>query len=117
MTMVSMVSFACSQSSQNRNLLLKSSQKIEMEEANKISKEVTPWKGSKAKELLYKDIVEGRVTDEMPANVVYLMRPEYKDYDKQRFRTNFFNLLLSIRQKQEAAASNNAALMNDNRLR
>ena len=53
----------------------------------------------------------------MTASDVYLMRPEYKEYEKQRFRTNFFNLLHSIRLKQDTADSNNAALMNDSRLR
>jgi hypothetical protein len=77
------------------------------------AKAVSPWKNSKAKQLLFDDNVEGMVTDMMPYSEVYQMRPEFQKYEKTKFRTNFFNLLTSIRKNQDAAVRDNEALLHD----
>jgi hypothetical protein len=62
-----------------------------------------PWKKSRAKEILYKDILEG----------TFQMHPEYQQYKKQNFRTNLKNLLKATREKQCAANSDDRALVDD----
>ena len=56
-----------------------------------------PWAKSKAKELLRNDIILGKVNERMNAQEVYLMRPQYKDYRMDNFRTNLGNLIKAVR--------------------
>jgi hypothetical protein len=61
----------------------------------------TKWKKSKAKEMLYTDIVEGRVPLEddsnMPAAVIYSMHSEYADYDPDKFAARLESLRQSVK--------------------
>eukprot|EP00978_Attheya_sp_CCMP212_P016722 scaffold44014_cov56-Attheya_sp.AAC.4 len=56
----------------------------------------SPWKKSKAKELLKTDIIDGTVTDAMAPILVYAMRLEYKPYKLDNFRTNLRSLQKKI---------------------
>jgi len=61
-----------------------------------------PWaKSSKAKELLCNDIILGKVNERMNTQEVYLMRPQYKDYRMDNFRTNLGNLIKAVRKDIE----------------
>lgn len=42
--------------------------------------EPSPWKDSRAKELLRKDILDGKFIDSMTAMQIFQMRPEYAPY-------------------------------------
>jgi len=53
-----------------------------------MTKKPTPWAKSKAKELLEKDIVEGRVTRRMMPIDIFKMRKEYEPYGIDRFHSN-----------------------------
>jgi hypothetical protein len=55
-----------------------------------------PWKKSKAKKLLKKDIIDGTVTDDMAPIFVYAMRQEYKPYKLENFRSNLRSLQKKI---------------------
>jgi hypothetical protein len=61
------------------------------------------WRNSKAKELLYKDIVSGEVNEDMEAEIVYGMKVEYQQYPLKNFRTNLRNLIKVVRKHQERA--------------
>ena len=52
-----------------------------------------PWRSSKAKELLREDILAKLVTEDMEAQSVFDMRPEYRLYKFNNFKTNLKNLL------------------------
>jgi len=60
-----------------------------------------PWAKSKAKELLRNDIILGKVNERVNAQEVYLMRPQYKDYAMDKFRTNLGNLIKAVRKDIE----------------
>jgi hypothetical protein len=52
---------------------------------------LTKWQNSNAKELLRKDILDGKVVDSMMSKEVLAMRPENEPYRKN-FGTNLRNL-------------------------
>jgi hypothetical protein len=79
--------------------------------------EVSPWKNSKAKELLSEDIIAGIVDEGMEYRSVYLMREDYHKYNIKNFQVNLRNLIKAIRGKQEAAKSDQAALTRDNEIK
>lgn len=68
---------------------------------------LVPWAKSKT------DIIEGKVSQLMSANDVFLMRPEYNDYKFVNFRNNLRSLHTSIQNDQDRAVSDNAALEMD----
>jgi hypothetical protein len=53
----------------------------------------TPWVSSKAKKLLRKDIIEGRVTIEMDPLYVYGMRDEYMEYGLRTLTPTFLTYM------------------------
>jgi hypothetical protein len=75
------------------------------------------WKNSKAKRLLYKDIVEGEVPPDatdadgrstMQLSVIYLMHPEFAEYDYEKFSSRLSSLRAAIvkeRQLRKARSS------------
>jgi hypothetical protein len=71
------------------------------------------WKDSDAKELLKKDIEEGRVTEVMMAREVYAMHPEFDIYKFQNFANNLKSLRALVKRNKESAAFDSAALAND----
>jgi hypothetical protein len=54
------------------------------------------WKNSEAKCLLHDDIISGDVPASMEAKDIYNMRPEYKNFEYSKFRTNLKNLRETI---------------------
>jgi hypothetical protein len=86
--------------------------------ANKATKKAsanarTPWVSSKAKKLLRKDTIEGRVTIEMDPLYVYGMRDEYMEYELKNFNTNFSNLHSVIKREQDCAHQDGHAHAHD----
>ena len=75
-------------------------------------KKPVPWRNSKAKKLLRKDIIKGKCDGKGPQEV-YKMRPEYKPYVYERFRDNLRALRAKIKEEQELAAFDMAALAHD----
>ena len=55
------------------------------------------WRKSKAKEMLYQDICDGTVTDDMDGATVFMMRPEFQLYKENNFKTNLKNLREAIK--------------------
>jgi len=53
----------------------------------------TPWRSSKAKQLLQEDILANKVTHDMDAKAVFAMRPEYKLYKFINFKSNLKSLI------------------------
>ena len=72
-----------------------------------------PWRKSKAKELLYDDLIKGDVTDFMSPAEVFMMRPEYSLYKYSSFVSNLRNLRSAIRRLKESADLNQRALQHD----
>jgi hypothetical protein len=73
----------------------------------------TPWRHSEAKMLLYKDIIDGEVTDDIEAELVYGMREEYQAYEFKNFKTNLKNLRCTINTHQSKADEDMNALFHD----
>jgi hypothetical protein len=80
-------------------------QQKEQEEQNEPP---TPWKKSKAKSLLYRDVLTGVVPLEakgedgkptMELKVIYLMHPEYSEYLYRKFSSRLSSLRLTVKQK------------------
>ena len=65
--------------------------------ANNRNEKPVPWGKSDAKFNLREDIIGGNVTKDMTPNEVYNMRPEYKDYSYQNFRTNLRSLRKTVK--------------------
>jgi hypothetical protein len=72
------------------------------------------WKNSKAKRLLYKDIVEGEVPPDatdadgrstMQLSVIYLMHPEFAEYDYEKFSSRLSSLRAAIVKEKTAKES------------
>ncbi len=61
-----------------------------------------PWRSSKAKQLLREDILAKAVTEDMDAQSVFDMRPEYKLYKFNNFKTNLKNLLENCKNPKKA---------------
>lgn len=59
------------------------------------------WAKSKAKILLRDDILIGAVTDRMSANEIFHSRPEFMEYDYEKFYTNLRNLRESLEKDQK----------------
>jgi len=81
----------------------------------KSADEPPPWKDGEAKELLRKDIVNGKIDGKGPKEV-YNMRPEYRAYKYDNFVTNLRNLRKSLAELQERADDDAAALAHDEAL-
>jgi hypothetical protein len=73
------------------------------------------WKKSKAKRLLYKDIVEGKVPPDatdadgrstMQLSDIYVMHPEFAEYDYAKFSSRLSSLRAAI-VKEKATAKEN----------
>ena len=70
------------------------------------------WEKSKAKKILYNDIINGNVpleskfednTSTMKLQDIYLMRPEYAQYDYKKFSSRLSSLRKTISANQERA--------------
>jgi len=74
----------------------------------------TPWQHSEAKQILKKDIVEGRVTDEMDPEEVFEMHGGlYHEYEFKNFKTNLGDLKEALKKQFGKAVSDHLALWND----
>jgi hypothetical protein len=73
----------------------------------------SPWEHSKAKKLLYKDLVDGIVTADMKPKQVYDMRREFQQYQLKNFRNNLKTLREDLTRKIESAAFDSQALAKD----
>jgi hypothetical protein len=69
------------------------------------------WKESKAKRLLYKDIVEGKVPPDatdadgrstMHLSEIYVMHPEFAEYDYKKFSSRLSSLRAAIVKEKTA---------------
>jgi hypothetical protein len=69
----------------------------------------TPWKISRAKKLLRKDIVEGTVTNDMETLYVYGMRDEFMEYELKNFTANLKRLQEVIQKEQDRAVTDSDA--------
>jgi hypothetical protein len=76
----------------------------------------TPWRNSPAKKLLTKDIIDGRISDDMSANRVFVMRPEFQLYKYANFTTNLRNLRKTVNKLQDLADGDEAAFAHDESL-
>lgn len=54
------------------------------------------WSNSDARFLLREDIIAGAVPETMGARIVYQMRPEYAEFEYNKFRSNLSNLRQSV---------------------
>ena len=70
------------------------------------------WEKSKAKKILYNNIINGNVpleskfednTSTMKLQDIYLMRPEYAQYDYKKFSSRLSSLWKTISANQERA--------------
>lgn len=77
------------------------------EEADEPDEPKIPWKKSKAKRLLYKDIMNGKVPLEaktadgkltMPLKSIYNSRPEFKEYKYSKFSSRLSSLRTTIKE-------------------
>jgi len=75
------------------------------------------WQYSRAKEILYDDIISGTVLSHMKPAIVYQMHPEYKLYPYKNFPTNLRNLRKAIGLKQVEADRVTSALAHDLQVR
>lgn len=75
--------------------------------------EATPWRFSRAKMLLYEDIVGGIVTDDCVAEIVYGKRVEFQEYPFNNFKTNLKTLRNTINKNQAKADNDMEALLHD----
>jgi len=75
--------------------------------------ETDPWHYSDAKELLVQDIKDRTVLSGMHACQVYVMRPEYSDYDYDRFAGYLYNLRITFDELQNLANIDAQALAHD----
>jgi hypothetical protein len=80
---------------------------------NKKDRAVAAWVSSRAKKLLKKDIVEGRVTIDMEAQYVYGTRDEFMEYELKNFTTNLRNLHAAIEKEQDRAVVDSDAYAHD----
>ena len=71
------------------------------------------WKGSKAKKLLFDDIVAGDVYDTQCIKEIYMSRPEYANFEYKNFVTNLRNLRAAIRRDKGAAELSMKAYKHD----
>ena len=79
------------------------------------------WEKSKAKQLLYKDIVAGRVPlhaktadgkSTMPLKLIYDLRPEFKEYLYSKFSSRLSSLRKTIKERNDRAALDQEAFEN-----
>jgi hypothetical protein len=76
----------------------------------------TTWKGSEAKRLLIQDLMSGEIPldpKEMEPAQVYLQRPEFANFDYERFCNRLRDLRAQIRASKHHASSDSAALTHD----
>jgi hypothetical protein len=76
------------------------------------------WRNSKAKKLLEEDLKRGRIPlgdHDMKAEVVYFQRPEFSEFEYERFRDRLGDLRAAMIDKVDCAASDSAALAHDRR--
>ena len=74
--------------------------------------EPPPWRWSVAKQLLTQDILQGR-TNGKQLQEVHEMRAEYRQYDYDKFKTNFRNLKDTLQKNQKSAIEDAMSLMHD----
>jgi hypothetical protein len=80
---------------------------------NSQPKPETPWKDSRAKKKLTKDILSGKVPPEWKPKQVFAMRPDlYKDYEKN-FGSNLRRLQKCLKDQQDRADEDDAAVRHD----
>ena len=90
-------------------------EKTKKKTKEKPPKPKVPWQDSKARKLLYKDIVDGLVDDHLPPRVVIRMRPEYDEY--QEYFANYLRTLrMSIKKNKDNAALASRAVQHDRRV-
>lgn len=84
--------------------------------SGKDAEETDPWQYSSAKKLLEKDIIDGIIgtveTGMLPCQV-YLMRPEYADYEYDRFVSNLYSLRVKYEKLLYLAQIDGEALAHD----
>lgn len=81
-----------------------------MEEQQGGTNEPPAWEHSPAKQLLRREILEEKVTPEMKPKQVWLRHDVYQQYKLSNFGTNLRNLRTALKEGQEAAAFDSAAL-------
>jgi hypothetical protein len=81
-----------------------------------IEEEPEPWQFSHAKEKLVQRILEGEITADSNANIVYNSDPDFMVYDLRNFKTNLKNLIQSISRRVSNAEFDDAALAHDQSL-
>ena len=87
--------------------------------AKKKTADPTDWKSSKAKQLLEKDLKEGTIpltSAEMSPKIVYHQREEFRQFDYEHFRNRLNDLRKRIRDKNNRASAESAALAHDRRI-
>jgi hypothetical protein len=75
-----------------------------------------PWRNSKAKDQLIKDLKDGTIpvfAADMPPLVAYRSRQVYQDHDYEQFRDHLNDLRKKIREKKDRSFQDAAALEHD----
>jgi hypothetical protein len=77
------------------------------------------WRGSKARDLLEKDLVSGDIpldVNVMDAREVYVQRPEFADFEYDHFRDRLRYLRNQIKEKKNSATLASTALARDRQI-
>lgn len=77
---------------------------------------VSPWRNSTAKKLLHDNIVSRCTTQYSGPTEIYLSRPEYQQYKKENFTSNYYTLKNAIKTREDSAAANRLAFDHDNKI-
>ena len=76
-----------------------------------------PWRNSKAKKLLRKGIIDGDYPESMEPELIFYSKPEFQEYDFDRFKDNLDNLREAIELHQDRADDDASHLAHDHLLR
>jgi hypothetical protein len=68
-----------------------------------------PWRNSKARKLLYADVQADVASEELTAEEIYIMRPEYAAYDWEKFAGRLKYIRESVSYNNTRAAADKAA--------
>jgi hypothetical protein len=83
------------------------------------TKKKLTWRGSKARDLLEKDLISGDIpldVNVMEAREVYIQRPEFADFEYNHFRDRLRYLRNQIKEKKDDATSASVALAHDRQI-
>ena len=84
--------------------------------ANNNQEKPIAWAKSDARFYLREDLISGIITKNMKAKEVYDMRPEYKKYKYENFRSNLLSLQIAVKRDLGRAEIDNECYQHDKHL-